>query len=199
MVRRRSTVRFRNGAPRNDQVRSSLDSSHPTLRMGAVPVLGGIWEIASCRAGRAGPAGPARPAGELTPRGTRRVRRGTALATVEQRGRQCGSMAARSRRDSAVGPGEQLSALLPSRLEAAAGGAERMHGPPGSLRTAILRSRVRALLLRAQRNRRASVAGLTAENAELPAVYAGHLQRLPLTRSRSAWPGPASRSGRWPG
>src|SRR4029079_14437100 len=45
MVRRRSTVRFRNGAPLKDQVRSSLDSSHPTLRMGAVAVLGGIWEI----------------------------------------------------------------------------------------------------------------------------------------------------------
>ena len=45
MVRRRSTVRFRNEAPLKDQVRSSLDSSHPTLRMGAVPVLGGIWEI----------------------------------------------------------------------------------------------------------------------------------------------------------
>src|SRR6516225_2514162 len=48
MVRRRSTVRFRNGALIKDQVRSSLDSSHPTLRMGAVAVLGGIWEIASC-------------------------------------------------------------------------------------------------------------------------------------------------------
>ncbi len=47
MVRRRSTVRFRNGAPLKDQVRSSLDSSHPTLRMGAVAVLGGIWEIVS--------------------------------------------------------------------------------------------------------------------------------------------------------
>ena len=45
MVRRRSTVRFRNGAPLKNQVRSSLDSSHPTLRMGAVAVLGGIWEI----------------------------------------------------------------------------------------------------------------------------------------------------------
>src|ERR1700750_1544009 len=45
MVRRRSTVRFRNGAPIKDQVRSSLDSSHRTLRMGAVAVLGGIWEI----------------------------------------------------------------------------------------------------------------------------------------------------------
>jgi hypothetical protein len=45
MVRRRSTVRFRNGAPLKDQVRSSLDSSHPTLWMGAVAVLGGIWEI----------------------------------------------------------------------------------------------------------------------------------------------------------
>src|SRR6185312_16077818 len=47
MVRRRSTVRFRNGAPLKDQVRSSLDSSHPTLRMGAVAVLGGIWEVVS--------------------------------------------------------------------------------------------------------------------------------------------------------
>jgi len=28
------------------QVRSSLDGSHLTRRMGAVPVLGGIWEIA---------------------------------------------------------------------------------------------------------------------------------------------------------
>src|SRR6266576_1903691 len=50
MVRRRSTVRFRNGAPLKDQVRSSLDSSHPTLRMGAVAVLGGIWEIVFFRA-----------------------------------------------------------------------------------------------------------------------------------------------------
>ena len=48
MVRRRSTVRFRNGAPLKDQVRSSLDSSHPTQRMGAVAVLGGIWEIVFC-------------------------------------------------------------------------------------------------------------------------------------------------------
>src|SRR5260370_14838910 len=48
MVRRRSTVRFRNGAPLQDQVRSSLDSSHPTLWMGAVAVLGGIWEIVFC-------------------------------------------------------------------------------------------------------------------------------------------------------
>jgi hypothetical protein len=47
MVRRRSTVRFRNGAPLKGQVRSSLDSSHPTLRMGAVTVLGGIWEVVS--------------------------------------------------------------------------------------------------------------------------------------------------------
>jgi hypothetical protein len=47
MVRRRSTVRFRNGAPLKDQVRSSLDSSHPTLWMGAVAVLGGIWEVVS--------------------------------------------------------------------------------------------------------------------------------------------------------
>ena len=38
-------VRFRNGAPLKNQVRSSLDSSYPTLRMGAVAVLGGIWEI----------------------------------------------------------------------------------------------------------------------------------------------------------
>jgi hypothetical protein len=49
MVRRRSTVRFRNGAPPKDQVRSSLDSSHPTLRMGVVTVLGGIWEIVGDR------------------------------------------------------------------------------------------------------------------------------------------------------
>ena len=48
MVRRRSTVRFRNGAPLKDQVRSSLDNSHPTLRMGVVAVLGGIWEIVFC-------------------------------------------------------------------------------------------------------------------------------------------------------
>src|SRR5690349_12356899 len=48
MARRRSTVRFRNGAPLKDQVRSSLDSSRPTLRMGAVAVLGGIWEIVFC-------------------------------------------------------------------------------------------------------------------------------------------------------
>jgi hypothetical protein len=40
--------RFRNGAPLKDQVRSSLDSSHRTLRIGAVAVLGGIWEIEFC-------------------------------------------------------------------------------------------------------------------------------------------------------
>jgi hypothetical protein len=40
MVRRRSTVRFRNGAPLKYQVRSSLDTSHPTLWMGAVAVFG---------------------------------------------------------------------------------------------------------------------------------------------------------------
>ena len=63
MVRRRSTVRFRNGAPLKDQVRSSLDSFHPTLRMGAVAVLGGIWEIVFFRTdgtrqvGRRGSAG----------------------------------------------------------------------------------------------------------------------------------------------
>jgi hypothetical protein len=44
------------------QVRSSLDSSHPTLRMGAVSVLGGIWEIASRRASEAGSALPVRTA-----------------------------------------------------------------------------------------------------------------------------------------
>ena len=54
-------------------------SSHPTRRMGAVAVLGGIWEIVSSR------AGPVR-------KGASRVSRS---GTVE-----CGSMAARSRRDS---------------------------------------------------------------------------------------------------
>jgi hypothetical protein len=54
MVRRRSTVRFRNGASLKYQVRSSLDSSYPTLWMGAVAVLGGIWEIV----GRSRSSGP---------------------------------------------------------------------------------------------------------------------------------------------
>src|ERR1700733_15390721 len=48
MVRRRSTVRFRNGAPQELPARPGqklTNSYHPTLRMGAVPVLGGIWEI----------------------------------------------------------------------------------------------------------------------------------------------------------
>jgi hypothetical protein len=59
MVRRRSTVRFRNGAPLKDQVRSSLDSSHPTPRMGVVAVLGGIWEIVFCAShGRSCSSGP---------------------------------------------------------------------------------------------------------------------------------------------
>jgi len=49
-------------------------------------VLGGIWEIAFCRAGRAGPVGPARPAGELTPRDARLVRRGPALADCRAAG-----------------------------------------------------------------------------------------------------------------
>ena len=66
MVRRRSTVRFRNGAPLKNQVRSSLDSSHPTPRMGAVAVLGGIWEIVSV-SGPTGLADRARPVG---PRGS---------------------------------------------------------------------------------------------------------------------------------
>ena len=35
-------------SPLQDQVRSSLDSSHPTLRVGVVAVLGGIWEIVFC-------------------------------------------------------------------------------------------------------------------------------------------------------
>ena len=76
MVRRRSTVRFRNGAPLKYQVRSSPDSSHPTLWMGAVAALGGIWEIVSaCEivSGRAdSPGGPtelARSAREGQPGG----------------------------------------------------------------------------------------------------------------------------------
>jgi hypothetical protein len=52
----KSTVRFRNGAPLKDQVRSSLNSSYPTLRMGAVAVLGGIWEIVFCRPAELAPA-----------------------------------------------------------------------------------------------------------------------------------------------
>src|SRR5690242_21643058 len=63
MVRRRSTVRFRNGTPRNNQVRSSLDSSHLTLWMGAAVVLGGIWEIVSV----SGPTELARSAREGQP------------------------------------------------------------------------------------------------------------------------------------
>ena len=39
------------------QVRSSLDSSHPTRRMGAVAVLGGIWEIAFCASPSGGTSG----------------------------------------------------------------------------------------------------------------------------------------------
>jgi hypothetical protein len=54
-------------------------SSHPTRRMGAVAVLGGIWEIVFSR------AGPVR-------KGASRVSRSGTL--------ECGSMAARSRRDS---------------------------------------------------------------------------------------------------
>src|ERR1700730_4403739 len=59
MVRRRSTVRFRNGDPLKDQVRSSLDSSPLTLWMGARAVLGGIWEIVFCAShGRLCSSGP---------------------------------------------------------------------------------------------------------------------------------------------
>ena len=54
-------------------------SSHPTRRMGAVAVLGGIWEIVFSR------AGPVR-------KGASRASRSGTL--------ECGSMAARSRRDS---------------------------------------------------------------------------------------------------
>jgi hypothetical protein len=65
MVRRRSTVRFRNGAPLYDQVRSSLDSSNPTLRMRAVAVLGGIWEIVFFRTDGARLVGPRGSAGRM--------------------------------------------------------------------------------------------------------------------------------------
>jgi hypothetical protein len=83
MVRRRSTVRFRNGAPEKDQVRSSPNSSHSTRRMGAVAVLGGIWEIVSSqssRAEKAGPVGPARVRRRDAGPGDRSVWPGTALA-----------------------------------------------------------------------------------------------------------------------
>ena len=77
MVRRRSTVRFRNGAPLKDQVRSSLNSSHPTLRMEAVPVLGGIWEIVFFRTdSSSGPTELAWSAREGQPGGCRTPRRG---------------------------------------------------------------------------------------------------------------------------
>ena len=71
MVRRRSTVRFRNGAPLKDQVRSSLDRSHPTLWMGAVAVLGGIWEIVFFQADGAGRVGLDLPALFTSHGGTR--------------------------------------------------------------------------------------------------------------------------------
>src|ERR1700745_2558575 len=72
MVRRRSTVRFRNGAPLKDQVRSSLDSSHSTLRMGAVAVLGGIWEIVFFRDDGAHLVGPRGSADRCRPHGGNR-------------------------------------------------------------------------------------------------------------------------------
>jgi hypothetical protein len=67
------------------QVRSLLDRSRPTLRMGVVPVLGGIWEIAFCRAGLV-PSVWRGPAGELALGGARLVRRGTALADCRAAG-----------------------------------------------------------------------------------------------------------------
>ena len=84
MVRRRSTVRFRNGAPQElaCEARSEAHWTALILRCG--------WELFPCweesgrspsrGVGRASPVGPARPAGELTPQGARLVRRGTALA-----------------------------------------------------------------------------------------------------------------------
>src|SRR5580765_3643638 len=97
MVRRRSTVRFRNGSPLKDQVRSSLGSSHPTLRMGAVAVLGGIWEIVSpgypvgdrvcVRADRAGAVGPRGSAGRCrVPRREPEACRTAALGLAFNRG-----------------------------------------------------------------------------------------------------------------
>jgi hypothetical protein len=71
MVRRRSTARFRNGAPLQDQVRSSLDNSHRTPRMGAVAVLGGIWEIVFFQADGAGRVGLDLPALFTSHGGTR--------------------------------------------------------------------------------------------------------------------------------
>ena len=64
------------------------------LRMGAVPVLGGIWEVTFCRAGRAGPVGPARASGELALGGARLVRRGTAPADYRAAGHARRSAAA---------------------------------------------------------------------------------------------------------
>ena len=65
MVRRRSTVRFRNGAPAKDQVRSSPDGSHPTRWIGAIAALGGIWEIVSSRLGQAEAGGSCEGSAEM--------------------------------------------------------------------------------------------------------------------------------------
>src|SRR6185437_15777839 len=70
MVRRRSTVRFRNGAPLKDQVRSSLDSS--ILRCGWE--LSPYWEE-SGRWCSSGPTELARSAREGQPGGCRTPRR----------------------------------------------------------------------------------------------------------------------------
>jgi hypothetical protein len=104
MVRRRSTVRFRNGAPLKDQVRSSLDSPHSTLRMGAVAVLGGIWEIVSV----SGPTELARSAREGEP-GDARLRGGNRRLPCRRTGtrfqpRSCPA-AIRTRDDGADRPG----------------------------------------------------------------------------------------------
>jgi hypothetical protein len=57
-------------SPLKGQVRSSLDSSHPTLLMGVVVVLGGIWEIVFWeivffRTDVARPVGPRGSAGRM--------------------------------------------------------------------------------------------------------------------------------------
>ena len=49
-------IHKREAGPLQDQVRSSLDSSHFTPWMGAVAVLGGIWEIVFCRPAGLAPA-----------------------------------------------------------------------------------------------------------------------------------------------
>ena len=111
MVRRRSTVRFRNGAPQ-ELACEARSEAHWTA-----PILRGGWELLpyweesgrSCLPGRAGPVGPARACWGAGPRGARLVRRGAAPADCRAAGH--------ARRSAAVSlPPVALARVIPDAL-----------------------------------------------------------------------------------